>query len=249
MARAPQDVTVHHLYIFTYDNPDKKAEDANMLSLLEFIDNNINTINDMKIKIEIHKYTQRQLISNEPLRVQIAKDQIYFPMIRTPNKTYTGFEDIQRLYQTNILAFRKFEKKVEKQASTGADDVEDYMRAAITSRDEEEDDENAESLSGGKGLSAQVSAAMAARNSKNPQKPIRGVAPQREPDNVKPNRESFQQTITRLRNPQQTETGGIRGGGITEDDQGDGDSFKDDAMLKAAAARDEDSLKSIEADD
>lgn len=237
-------ITIHHLYIFTYDKPDMKSEDEKMLSLLTFVEKNIETINDMGIKIEIHKFSQQQLVRNETLRKQLSKDQIQFPSIHTPSRRYDGFDDIIRLYQTNITQFKKFEKKIEKPAPTEAE-LEDYMRAAITDTSKDDDDEDSESLSGGKGINAQVSAAMAARGAKNP-KPIRGVSVQREPNNVKPNKESFQQTITRLRNPQQQESGGIRGGGIVDDEPGDNESSQDDKFLRAAAGRDEDSMKAVE---
>lgn len=234
----------HILYIFKYESPGQQAEDAKMMELLNFINQNIETINEMKIKMDIRTYTQRQMLSNAALVAQIRKDGIVFPSVCTPNKTYSGFDDIHRLYITNIQSFKKYEKKVEKPAPSGrGDDLEEYMRSAITT-DDKDDDEESESLSGGKGLNSQVAAAMAARGSKKPEKPIRGIAPLREPDNVKHNRESFPQTISRLKMPQQTETGGIRGGAMTEDDgERDGDSYKDDAMLRAAAAREEDSLQ------
>ena len=240
-------LTTHILYIFTYDDVKKQQEDKKMLDLLAFIDSNIKTINAMGIKIETRRYSQKQLISNSALLTQIRKEGITFPSICTPGKNYDGFKNIENLYIKNIELFKQFEHKQEKPLPVANDDgkgeLEDYMRSAIDTKNDGDDDEESESLSGGKGLNAQVSAALAARNTKNPSKPIRGVTVQQDPPNVRTNRESMQQTISRLRNPQQVEAGGIRGGGITEDDgPGDADSFKDDMMLRARAEN-EDSLQ------
>lgn len=238
---------IHILYIFTYDDPSKAEEDKKMLNVLQFINENVETINEMGIKIQTQRYTAKQILGDKNLAEKLRREITVFPSIKTPNSTYNGFEDIQKVYMTNIRNFKKFETKHEKPTpveDVGEGDLEEHMRRAINQRDDDEDDENAESLSGGKGLSSQVSAAMAARNTK-PSKPIRGVDMPREPSNVKPNREPIQATISRLtqaRSPQQTETT-IRGGGsLGADDDGgprDGDSFKDDDMARKYAENNE----------
>lgn len=240
---AQSEPITHILYIFTYGEPKRQEEDRKMLEVLQFINDNISTINEMGIKIQIQKYTGQQILSDKALREKLQKECVRFPSIKTPNRTYTGFEDIQKLYISNIQNFKKFESKHEKPVPEAeSSDLEDYMRKAIIKGDDEGDGEDAESLSGGKGLSAQVSAAIAARTQKNPSKPIRGINIPREPDNVKPNKESIQQTISRL-NPSRTDTT-IRGGGNLGDDDGpvDGDSHKDDEMARKFAEREESSM-------
>lgn len=244
---------VHTLYIYTYDSPQRAAEDSRMLTLLKFINDHITTISEMGIKMDIRRYTSKQLLTDKLLIKKLQEEKICFPAVKTPAKNYTGFEDIQKLYIVNIENFKKFEHKVEKPVPTSVgggsgseQELEDYMRSAIT-KDDGEDDDSSESLSGGKGLTSKHSAAMQARASQRPSKPIRGVAPLREPDNVKQNRESIQQSISRLssvRNPQQNEqSGGFRGGGMTDGDEDDADSFKDDQILRKRQEDNEDSLR------
>lgn len=243
------ETVVHTLYVYTYDNPQRAAEDSRMLKLLQFINDNISTISEMGIKMDIRRYTSKQLLNDKVLIRKLQEERIGFPTVKTPSKTYTGFDDIQKLYIANIENFKKFEHKVEKPVPSGGGgseaELDDYMRSAITKDDE--NDEEDESLSGGKGLTSKHSAAMQARANQRPAKPIRGMAPLREPDNVKPNRESIHQSISRLssaRNPQQNEqSGGFRGGGMTDGDGDDAESYKDDQMLKRRQDDNEDSLQ------
>lgn len=246
------EIVNHTLTLFLYETPARAADDAKMRNLLQFIESHITVISEMGIKMNIRKYTSKQLTTDKLLLKRLQDEKTTFPSVRTPAKTYTGFDDIQKLYIVNIENFKKYEHKQEKPVpgvvgGSSEGELEDYMQAAIAPGNDE-DDEESESLSGGKGLTSKHSAAMQARNANRPSKPVRGVAPLRESDNVKANRESIQQTISRLstaRNPQQNETGGIRGGGFTDSGGGDGDdaeSSRDDLLLRKRQEDNEDSL-------
>lgn len=240
-------IVVHELYLFVYETSQRASDDAKMMKVLEFINNNVKTINNMGIKIDIKKYTSKELTGKHQLLEKFRIEGITFPCLKTPNKIYHGFEEIKKVYLENISNWESFEAKKERIAGgvsdSNGDELEDYMKAEIGVKTKDEIDEEEDGLnSQGNNLSQLHAQAMQLRDSKKPQKPIRGIDMSME-SNVKTPSENPKDTISRLAG-QQGNQGPTRisvNSGTPDLDDDGGDS-RDDALAAVYAARNEDSM-------
>jgi hypothetical protein len=193
----------HELFVFVYNKPDRSTDDAQVKDLLEFIDRNISFINGMGIELVITKYLQQELIDNPAKGQELQRKGTRFPSVVTPTQVHAGYDEIKNIYETNIKSWKEHQSKLETKKVGGValdpDDsvLDNYYKVEMHSKHKDDEDEDS-GLGQSSGLMSQVSLAMADRERKKPDKPIRGIEIPRTNDNVKNPPEDAKSTINRL---------------------------------------------------
>ncbi len=130
---------MNHILFVKIDEDDEQNNKLT-LALLKYINNNLQHIRQMNIKLKVIKILSIQLKNKDLIKTLNSKGITRIPALLTKNNVYIGCLKIKELYSNNIKRFYDSTKK-KKKDEFDSEDLDSYYRKGMQIKEHEKDDD------------------------------------------------------------------------------------------------------------